>query len=224
MAAPKKTKKAEKQPPLRTATGIVRQEIITRLRDGRLAPGSRIVAAELAAELDLSRVPVREALHILAGEGVIDLQRNRGARIRPVTQKDVIDVFRVHGALCSLALSLLVERIGHEISMAEVDEKMNFIHEALRVHDAMRFYRTSQEFFNFVVAKSGSFALNLAYSNLHVDYFNTSFAVRLPGPHWDRFALVYKGIHDGLRDKDADGVRSIYEAHMAWALRKFLSD
>ena len=56
----------------------VRQRIV----DGTLSPGSRLVADGLARELDVSPVPVREALRRLEAEGFVDYELNVGARVR----------------------------------------------------------------------------------------------------------------------------------------------
>ena len=56
--------------------------IIDGFREGRYQPGERLVAADLAAQFNVSRAPVREALAILVGEGVVEIKKNYGARIR----------------------------------------------------------------------------------------------------------------------------------------------
>ena len=57
----------------RDSSDRVLQTVIEGLLEGRYKPGERVVARQLAEELGVSIVPVREAIHILAGEGVIDL-------------------------------------------------------------------------------------------------------------------------------------------------------
>jgi len=57
----------------RDSSDRVLQTIIEGLLEGRYQPGERVVARQLAEQLGVSIVPVREAIHILAGEGVIDL-------------------------------------------------------------------------------------------------------------------------------------------------------
>ena len=92
-----------------SAVKAARAEVIERLQTGALSPGQRIVTSELAQELGLSRGPVREALHILAGEGVVELLPNKGARIRPIGKKDILDVLTLLSALGGLAIYLGAE-------------------------------------------------------------------------------------------------------------------
>ena len=73
----------------RDSSDRVLRTIIEGLLFGRYNPGERVVARQLAEELDVSIVPVREAIHILAGEGVIELSARKGARIRSLNKEEV---------------------------------------------------------------------------------------------------------------------------------------
>ena len=69
------------------------------VKDGRYAPGQRLVEADLTAELGVSRGPLREALGRLAAEGVLELEPYRGAVVRRLTREDVEDLFSVREVL-----------------------------------------------------------------------------------------------------------------------------
>ena len=58
---------------------LVAQRIRDAILDGAMRPGDRLVEADIAAELGVSRGPVREGIRLLAGEGLVMLRRNRGA-------------------------------------------------------------------------------------------------------------------------------------------------
>jgi DNA-binding GntR family transcriptional regulator len=60
-----------------------------RIRDGALARGARVHQEDLAAELGVSRTPVREALRRLAAEGLVEMHTNRGARVADVSENDM---------------------------------------------------------------------------------------------------------------------------------------
>ncbi len=62
---------------------------------GELAPGQRLRAAEVAEELALSPTPVREAFARLAGEGLVELLPQRGARVAPVSFEDALDLYEL---------------------------------------------------------------------------------------------------------------------------------
>lgn len=81
----------------------VREEIRQRIVDGQLPPGSRMVERELAAELGVSRVPVREALRMLETEGFVSVVPRKGVVVRSLSRTDVIELFDVREALEVLA-------------------------------------------------------------------------------------------------------------------------
>ncbi|MEV0698296.1 GntR family transcriptional regulator [Saccharopolyspora sp. NPDC050389] len=89
----------------------VRQELQARIADGRLRPGDRIFEQELAAELGISRVPVREAIRMLQSEGFVDvLPRRRGVFVRGLDRQQVKELFEVREALEVYAARLAAER------------------------------------------------------------------------------------------------------------------
>jgi DNA-binding GntR family transcriptional regulator len=75
------------------------QSLIGDVFQGRLRAGTHLVTQEVAARFGVSHTPVREALIVLAGIGLIDLLPNRGAVVRRVTATDVREVCQVRRAL-----------------------------------------------------------------------------------------------------------------------------
>lgn len=70
---------------------LIRDDIIS----GRLKPNERLVVANLAARHGTSSNPVREALQQLRGEGFVVVTPNRGARVRPINQDFVRDIYEI---------------------------------------------------------------------------------------------------------------------------------
>jgi DNA-binding GntR family transcriptional regulator len=80
----------------------LRQAII----DGRLAPGESLRQENLAKHFAVSRIPVREALRQLESEGWIVLQRDRGARVSPLSVEEVREIYEIRASLEATALRL----------------------------------------------------------------------------------------------------------------------
>ncbi len=93
--------------PLRHA---VLEEIRRRIIAGVYSPGQRVFEDQIAADLDVSRNPVREALQALAGEGFIELEPRRGARVAVVSQSRAGELFEVREVLEGLVASLAATR------------------------------------------------------------------------------------------------------------------
>ena len=79
------------------------QEVAERLRqqifDRTLEPGSRIDEPRLVAELGISRTPLREALKVLAVEGLVTMKVRRGAYVTEMSERDVTDIYHLLGVL-----------------------------------------------------------------------------------------------------------------------------
>jgi DNA-binding GntR family transcriptional regulator len=82
------------------------RQILDRIHRGDLPPGSRVRDSDLAAQLGVSRTPIREALLHLARDGVLDSTMGRGFRVRPIDAAELREVGDILGALESLALRL----------------------------------------------------------------------------------------------------------------------
>jgi GntR family transcriptional regulator of vanillate catabolism len=89
-------------------------EAVVRLREmilnGKLAPGQRVAEAPLADLLGVSRTPVRQALPLLAQEGLLVENETRGYLVRAFTATEITDAIDIRGALEALAAQRVAER------------------------------------------------------------------------------------------------------------------
>ena len=112
-------------------------EIVDRLRHmiftGELLDGSRVPEKKLCERFNISRTPLREALKVLATEGLIELLPNRGARISRLVPEDIDEVFPVIAALDALAGELAVKHI----SDTEITE-IKAMHYQMALHHVKR--------------------------------------------------------------------------------------
>ena len=93
---------------------LVFEAIREAIVDGTLEPGERLMEAQLAEDLGVSRTPVREAIRQLELAGFVVMIPRRGAYVADISIKDVADVFEIRGALEALAASLAAERASEE--------------------------------------------------------------------------------------------------------------
>jgi len=89
-----------------------------RILSGELRPGERIKQDELASELDISRIPVRDALRILETRGLVSLKANAGARVTSLTVKDMDMSYRIREML----EPMLLEDSIPQLTDADIDE------------------------------------------------------------------------------------------------------
>ncbi|SFA73724.1 DNA-binding transcriptional regulator, GntR family [Rhizobium sp. NFR07] len=90
-------------------------EVADRLREmierGELIPGSKLIEKDLCQSFGVSRTPMREAIRVLAADGLVVLTPNRGASVATITEAQILDSFLVIGAMEGLAGELAAPRI-----------------------------------------------------------------------------------------------------------------
>lgn len=96
------------------------EQIRTAILEGRYEPGTRLVEQRIAAEFDLSRTPVREALRTLEAEGLVRIERNRGATVRGLTTEEVVDLYDLRSRLEGYAAELAAQR-HDDADLARID-------------------------------------------------------------------------------------------------------
>ena len=95
-----------------TAHEFVRSVLRRAILNGELSSGSRLVQAELAAMLDVSTTPVREALRDLATEGLVQFDPHRGAIVSELSAEDVHDIYEIRRVLEPLAMRQAVPNVS----------------------------------------------------------------------------------------------------------------
>ena len=118
---------------------LLRQRIFSR----ELEPGSWIDELKLAEEYGISRTPLREALKVLATEGLVTMKVRRGAYVTEVSDKDLADVYHLLALLESDAASVVAERAS-----AEHLEELRTLHAELAaaVKNRDRFFLLNERF------------------------------------------------------------------------------
>jgi DNA-binding GntR family transcriptional regulator len=102
--------------------------------ENRYPPGHRLVEQQLAAELGLSRTPVREALRMLEAEGLVVSERHRGAMVRPLSPTEVVDLYGLRIRLESYAVELATER-AEETELGTLVDAADAFRDAIRAPD-----------------------------------------------------------------------------------------
>jgi DNA-binding GntR family transcriptional regulator len=105
----------------------LRESIEEEIATGRLLPGTRLDEVELATRFGVSRTPIREALRLLLGEGLVETRPQRGAVVAQVTPQRLIEMFEVMAELEAMCARLAARRMS-DVELAEVEAA----HEACR--------------------------------------------------------------------------------------------
>ena len=104
----------------------IQQRLRNDIVSGTMPFGSRLIIEDLAIRYDVSHMPIREALRVLHGEGLVVIEPNRGARVRPIYRGFIEDVFDVRCAIETMLARRAAQRRtrAHVAQMREAAEKL----------------------------------------------------------------------------------------------------
>ena len=157
--------------------------VVAAIRDGvsrgEYVPGQRLPEVDLVASLGASRGSVREALRRLTAEGLVQVTANRGASVRRLSRREVVDLFQIRGRLEPLAACLAAERIkAGTADLALLKALKVNVDASARyrsIHAANEYGALNREFHRLVVALSGNMELDRIVGQLHIPVFSQQF-------------------------------------------------
>lgn len=103
-----------KKEPRYTLVDRVLNQVREAIKSGKLKPGGRIVEAELAHQMGISRITVREAIRCLEKEGLVTSVPFKGAQVTELTQKDLEEIYHLRLTLEELAVRTLIKNLNTE--------------------------------------------------------------------------------------------------------------
>jgi len=193
-------------------------DIVQQLRDfvveGHLAPGARIPERDLCERFAISRTPLREALKVLAAEGLIELLPNRGARVREFSEADIRNLFEVIAGLDFAAGYLACARIT-DAAIADIEK----LHLEMYAHylrrDLAEYFRLNQKIHQTIVDAAGNPVLSANYTNLNAIVRRLRYAAnRIQRDRLSDAMREHEGIVDALRRRSADELGRLMFEHM----------
>ena len=194
-------------------------EILTRLRDhiveGNIPDGGRVPERQLCEMLGISRTPLREALKVLASEGLVELLPNRGARVRQMNQRDLEELFDVMGGLEGLAGRLACENIT-ETEIAEI-ERLHYEMYGFYLHRDMHgYFRLNQLIHQRILEASRNATLLSAYASfagrIRRVRYSANFARKRD--RWGEAMREHEAILDALRRRAGSELSDILFKHL----------
>jgi len=194
-------------------------EILNKLRDyiavGPLSEGARIPERHLCEVFGISRTPLREALKVLASEGLVDLLPNRGARVRTLSEQDIRDLFDLMAGLEALAGRLACEFITDE-EIAEIERLHHEMYGFYLRREADGYYRSNQMIHSRIVEASRNAALALAYASFTGRMRRIRYSTDEARRHerWVEAMREHEAILDALRRRAGSELSDILFLHL----------
>jgi DNA-binding GntR family transcriptional regulator len=183
------------------------------LLEGEIPPGVRIPERELCEKLKISRTPLREALKVLAAEGLVQLLPNRGARAARLTDRDLSDLFEVCQGLEALAGELACERIG-DAQLAEIEAAHTDMARHHHDRDLARYYRCNRFIHEAIVAAADNPVLSGLYESVTARIRRARYVTPMTEQRWALAMQEHEAILNMLKRRDGFGLAHILRTHL----------
>lgn len=191
------------------AAGWLRDMII----EGELLPGERIPEQALCDRLGISRTPLREALKMLAAEGLVLLQPNRGATVANPSAEEVDQTFHVIGAMEALAGELAC----HRVSASDVAE-IRVLHYQMVLHrtrqELPEYFKLNQQIHERIVEASGNTVLVETYRRLVGRIRRHRYIANLTTQRWDQAIREHEEMLEALEARDGARLAATLRRHL----------
>jgi DNA-binding GntR family transcriptional regulator len=200
-------------------TTLLHSEVLARLRDfiidGHLEAGARVPERQLCEMFGISRTPLREALKVLASEGIVDLLPNRGARVRHLNAQDLRELFDMMGGLEALAGRLACEHITTE-EVAAIEDKHHEMYGHYIRQDMPKYFECNQQIHRMILMAARNGALIPAHTSLSDRIRRLRFSANLARgrERWGEAMREHEAMLDALRQRDAAGLADILFQHL----------
>lgn len=203
--------------PRRVRNLTLREQVFEHLREeilsNRIKPGSELTEQALSRDLEVSRGPVREALGMLASEGLVKIVPRRGATVTELTAEEFIDAYQVREALETLAIRLAVPRLGKD-ELDRLRDLQETMVEQAQAGEVQAFFDTNALFHQGLVESSGNRRLQEIYRLIMSDmgrYRARSLALR---GTLAKSVAEHAGILDAVSAGDADRAAQLMADHI----------
>ena len=185
----------------------------TMLVEGRIAPGAKLNERELSEQLQVSRTPLREAIKLLAAEGLVDLLPNRGAVAVRLTEADVVNTFELLAGLEAMSGELAAARIG-DAALAEIRATHYEMLAAFTRRDLSNYYRLNAAIHNAINCAAGNPLLTQTYQGINARVQSLRFRTNQNEAKWKRAMKEHAQMLDALTARDAGALRSVLITHL----------
>ncbi|MGD9742414.1 MAG: GntR family transcriptional regulator [Dongiaceae bacterium] len=193
-------------------------ELVERLRDligtGVLASGEKIQEMALCKQFGVSRTPLREALKVLASEGIVTLQPHRGATVASLSVPELEEVFPVMGALESLAGEIACSRIT-DAEIAEIASLHRRMVEHWRRRELQPYFAINQAIHQAILEATHNETLKSVYRSLASRVRTARYVANMSDERWHEAVTEHEAMLTALEARDGAALSGILKNHLA---------
>ena len=191
----------------------VAQRLRQMLVENQIAPGAKLNERELSEVLQVSRTPLREAIKMLAAEGLVELLPNRGAIAVELTEADVLNTFEVMAGLEAMSGELAAQRIT-DAELAEIRATHFEMLAAYTRRDLSAYYRLNSQIHRAINAAAKNPVLTATYNQVNARLQALRFRSNQDEAKWKQAMAEHERMIDALGKRDAPAMRAVLSEHL----------
>ncbi|WP_344159439.1 GntR family transcriptional regulator [Nocardiopsis rhodophaea] len=199
--------------PRRSTAALIADQLRSAIMYGELVPGDQLGETELAAQLGVSRGPLREAMQRLVQEGLLRSERHRGLFVRELTAQDVRDIYVARLAIERTACELIMRGNRGEAT-ARLTAALQHLVDAAATRDRVAMSDADQEFHQTLVSCSGNSRLERMAQTLLVETRMCLTVMQKAYPEPDELVQEHRKLLDAIADGDEEALLRLIESHM----------
>ncbi len=189
------------------------QHLRAMIIEGSIAAGAKLNERELCLRLGLSRTPLREAIKMLASEGLVELLPQRGAVAIALSEQDVIDTFEVIAGLEAQAGALAAQRIS-DAALAEIKALHFEMLASYTRRDLPRYYTLNAQIHRHINTAAGNPVLSKTYQQLNGRITALRFRSNQDEEKWKRAVDEHTAMIEALERRDGKALHAILTTHL----------
>jgi DNA-binding GntR family transcriptional regulator len=178
-----------------------------------LPPGTKLNERELCATLGISRTPLREALKVLAAEGLIEIAPNRGASVSTLSDTEIWETFELMSGLEAMSGELACQRIT-AVEVAEIVALHYTMLACKAKNDLPGYYSRNQAIHSKIIEASRNSVLTQTYWSLNRKLQALRFRSNFDLDKWDRAAHDHDEMIKALEARDGKRLAEILRQHL----------
>ncbi|AXS41524.1 GntR family transcriptional regulator [Breoghania sp. L-A4] len=182
--------------------------------DGDLAEGERIIEADLSEQLNVSRTPLREAIRMLAREGLVELLPHRGAKVAKVSAAEMRQLFEVISSLERLA----AEIVAKDAKPIEI-KRLRALHDRMAQHfqagERREYFARNHQIHLKIVELSGNPILIETHAALMIRARHFRYQALAGQDRWNEAMAEHEAIMQALESGDSELAGRLLKDHVA---------
>ena len=183
------------------------------LVENRIAPGAKLNERELSEVLNVSRTPLREAIKMLAAEGLVELLPNRGAIAVELTEADVLNTFEVMAGLEAQSGELAALRVTDD-ELQEIKAMHYDMLAAYTRRDLPAYYRLNSNIHSAINSAAKNPVLTLTYKQVNARLQALRFRSNQDGDKWKAAVKEHEQMISALQARDPVAMRTVLMSHL----------